>query len=765
MRQVLELDQGWEFRRLGPNLATEWTLVALPHSPFVSDLNGQEHWFGECEYRRTVEVPQLAPGETCTLYVGAAMHTAHVFVGDQPVARNEGGYLPFEADLTPHLKECRSVVLTLRLDNRDNPDVPPGKPSDELDFCWYGGLYRNVELRVAPVVHLTDAATTSEVAGGGVFLRTLEASAASALVAARSHVRNTGSSGKNIRVETTFRHEASPVVSLVSDSFQIPAHSALHIGQALTLDRPCLWSPQAPSLYQVTTRVLDESGEVLDSLQQPFGVRRIQFSRSGGFVINGQRKRLRGTNRHQEYPRVGYAAPRVAQYRDARRIKEAGFDYVRLSHYPQSSEFLDACDELGIIVMNCIPGWQYVGGPRFRASCCDAARRLIRRDRNHPSIVLWELSLNESAMDEEFILGLQRIGHEEYPGDQMFTCGWIDRYDVFSHSRQHGEIHRWLNKDKALVIAEYGDWEFYAKNDGFDQKTGAGVYDRWSTSRQFRSDGERGLRQQAFNHMMALNDTLGSPAALDSQWAMFDYARGYDPVRAAVGVMDIFRLPKFSYHFYRSQRDPEETGRGWSGGAMVFVATHWTTVSNLRIPVFSNCQEVELMLNGQVIGRQRPAQTALTQNLPHPPFFFDVPTFQPGTLEAIGYIQRKIRARHVVTTPDPPTQLEVLIDDAGIPSLPGESDLLFAHARWRDHAGTLCIDATTPVTFTIQGAAEIVGESIVSAEAGIASIVVRVPASAGGLQLSAAGGSTHAVNVHWHRSTVAATAAPLVVAL
>ena len=620
------LNQDWKFRRLKAADAS-WAAVDLPHSPFVADLDGREHWFGECEYQREIQAPPLTGGARCVLYVGAAMHSCSVLVGSRAIARHTGGYLPFEADLTDHLDARGRCTVTLRLDNRDNPDVPPGKPYDDLDFCWYGGLYRTVELRIRPGVHLTEAVSAGEVAGGGVFLRTLAANEQSAEVSARAHVRNGSPAARSIRVRTKFRRGDRIVATVTSEPVSLAPAAATHVEIRLALASPALWSPASPELHDVTVSVLDDSGTVLDFHATRFGVRRISFSRSGGFTINGRRRRLRGTNRHQEMPRVGYATPPAAQYRDARRIKEAGFDYVRLSHYPQAPEFLAACDELGLAVMNCIPGWQLLGGPRFRAAACEDARQLIRRDRNHACVVLWELSLNETDMDEEFMARLHAIGHEEYPGDQLFTCGWIDRYDVFSHARQHGQIHHWRNGDKALVIAEYGDWEYYARNEGFDQKTGAGVYDSWSTARQFRGDGERALDHQAHLHLMALNDTLSSPAVLDGQWAMFDYARGYHPVRAAVGVMDIFRLPKFSYHFYQSQRDPLERGAGWCVGPVVFIASHWTATSSLRVPVFSNCEEVELTLNGRSLSRQRPAQTALTQRLPHPPFYFDLPEY------------------------------------------------------------------------------------------------------------------------------------------
>jgi beta-galactosidase len=646
------------------------------------------------------------------------------------VSWHEGGYLPFEVDLTTALGDGQAHELILRLDNRDNPDVPPGKPYRELDFCWYGGLYRGVELRRYPGLAITDANAAGEVAGGGVFLRTVSATSDSAQVHARVHVRNTGPAERHFRVQLALRSGATRATS-VSGMRSLAAGEAEHVELELTLDRPQLWSPAAPALYHAEVTLLGRDGAPVDRREFRYGVRRLGFSRSRGFTINGEPFRLRGTNRHQEYPRVGYAAPEAAQRRDARRIKEAGFDYVRLSHYPQSPEFLDACDELGIVVMNAIPGWQYVGSERFRSACVENARQLVRRDRNHACVALWELSLNETAMPEELMAALHQAGHQEYPGDQMFTCGWIDRYDVYIHSRQHGRIHDWKNGDKALVVAEYGDWEFYAASEGFDQTTGAGVLAGWANSRKFRADGERGLRQQALNHLVALNDTLASPAVLDGQWAMFDYARGYHPLRAACGVMDIFRLPKFSYFLYRSQREVSETGTGWTGGPTVFIASHWTPASDLRVIVFSNCEEVELLLNGKSLGLQSPVASWQSQHLPHPQFVFDLPRFECGTLEAVGFAEARPVATHRVSTPSRPAGLELAPDTAGIAARPGEPDVLIVNARIVDSEGTLCVDTSLPVAFSVVGDAQIVGPSTVQAEAGVASIVVRLPGDAG----------------------------------
>jgi beta-galactosidase len=731
--RTFSLDQGWEFERVGEPASV--ARVDLPHGGFLTTPDGGNHWFGECVYRRAVQWLDPVPGERCALYVAAAMHTAVVALDGRVLAHHTGGYLPFEVNLTQELSDGDQHVLELRVDNRPTPHVPPGKPFEELDFCWYGGLYRGVELRVYPPVHITDPVEAGEVAGGGIFVRTLSAEADQAEVDVRVHVRNGSERAAAGQVEARLLQDGRPVAVAV-ERFAAAAGAAPHVHLRLQVSQPALWSPDRPVLHDLHVTVIDDGGCAVDCRIVRCGLRRIGFSRSRGFTVNGRRYRLRGTNRHQEHPCIGYAVPAAAERRDALRIKAAGFDYVRLSHYPQAPAFLEACDELGIVVMNAIPGWQFIGGEPFRRECRQAARDLIRRDRNHPCVVLWELSLNETAMDQEFMDQMQALGHEEYPGDQMFTCGWIDRFDVFIHSRQHGGVHRWRNGDKALVVAEYGDWEFYASNEGFDQKSGAGVLAAWASSRQFRGDGEAALLQQAWNHVLAANDCLSSSAVLDGQWAMFDYARGYAPKRAGVGLMDSFRVPKFSYHFYCSQRHPGEHNGSGRADPMVFIASYWTPESNRRLTVFSNCEQVEMHLNGRRIGRQGAKPAWLSQHLPHPPFVFEVARFEPGLLEAKGIVGEQVVCTHHVRTPGAPEQLVLWADWQGLQAPPDQSDAVFVHAELHDANGVRCVSEAGAIEFEAQGA-QVVGPAATAFEAGVASTVVRLPAGSAGSRVTA----------------------------
>ena len=356
---------------------------------------------------------------------------------------------------------------------------------------------------------------------------------------------------------------------------------------------------------------------------------------------------------------------------------------------------MDACDELGLVVMNCIPGWQYFNpDPAFVDLQYRNCRDLIRRDRNHPCVILWEVSLNESAMPPEFVARAHAIAHEEYPGDQCFTAGWTRGYDVFLQARQHGGCRDGQNRP--CVVSEYGDWEYYAMNAGLDQTAWGDLTPAESNSRQLRWQGERALLQQATNFQEAHNDNLDTVAFADGLWVMFDYNRGYAPDVESSGCMDLLRLPKFSYHFFRSQRDP-------STGPVVFIASHWMPGSSPDVRVFSNCEEVALSLDGRLLERRRPDRDRISTRLAHPPFTFRISGFRPGRLEAVGYLAGRPVARHAVRTPGPIEQLTLELDLAGRPVDRGRGDVFFCRALLRDAQGSVVPDAWENVAFGVTG--------------------------------------------------------------
>ncbi len=725
----ISFNRDWRFFRGEDPAGAAWEPVTLPHTARIEALVTGEpgsptyQWQGLCWYEKRFVVGPETAGKKVYLLFDGAMNVADVWLDGEHLGRHLGGYLPFGFDLTGRLVPGYEHVLTVRLDNTDNPITGP-KPLHQLDFNLYHGIYRDVHLIVKDPLHITDPILADKTASGGVFVRYPEVTPEAALVWVQVHVRNDDAGARRFVVEYVLEDEAGAVVAgATSDPVTLAPGQDTEVVRTLQVLGPALWSPRSPSRYTLRTRLV-EHGAVVDEEVTRIGIRRIEIS-AEGFRINGEKMFLRGTNRHQEYPYVGYAVPDAAQYRDARKIKEAGFDYIRLSHYPHDPSFMEACDELGLVVMNCIPGWQYFNrdDPRFAEIQYENCRRLIRRDRNHPCVILWEVSLNETWMPPEFVAKTQAIAHEEYPGDQMYTCGWTDGYDVFIQARQHGgcvEV-----TDRPCVVSEYGDWEYYAQNAGLNQEAWADLAPDEANSRQLRWHGERALLQQATNFQEAHNDNRKTIAFADGLWVMFDYNRGYAPDIESSGCMDLFRLPKFSYHFFRSQRDAAERYPGLASGPMVFIASYWTPDSPTDVRVFSNCDEVALSVGGRLVARQRPDADRLSTHLAHPPFTFRLERFEPGLLEAVGYLDGRPAARHAVRTPGRPARLSVWVDEGGRPFARDGKDVVFVHAALQDEHGTVVPDAWENVFFGTIGGVSLVGANPLSSDAGIASVLVQ----------------------------------------
>lgn len=725
-QEELEFNSGWQFTRTAGDFATpaegsDWQLVDLPHTPVIEPRIVNDQWQGIAFYRKDFDAPLDWQGQVVLLRFEAAMRVAHVRVNGEPVLEHWGGYLPFTIDLSELLNYGGANQIEVRLDNRDNPLIGP-KPLAQLDFNTYGGLYRGVTLMVRPPVYLSDEMLAARQAGGGLFVTYPEVSTERATIRLQADIQNSTSEAVGARIQHILL-DGDAVIATVDEALRI---APLAIGRSVTsmeISDPRLWSPQFPNLYTLQTRVTDESGNI-DVSERRIGVRSIAFSDDGQLLLNGEPTYLRGVNRHQEYPYVGYATSPQADYRDALLIKRAGFDYVRLSHYPHSTAFMEAADELGLLLLDALPGWQFYNpDPRFSDQVVRTCEDMIRRDRNHPSVLAWECSLNETDMPTALVERLVQTVRDEYPGDQGFAAGWLPvGYDIYLQARQH-RLQHYDPPSKPYVVSEYGDWEYYAQNAGFAQDRWGDLKEEERTSRQALGSGERRLLQQAFNIQEAHNDNLRTPAFADSYWVMFDYNRGYADDLELSGIMSLERVAKPSYAFFRSQRAPGVHSAAGDSGPMVSIASYWTPDSNPRVTVFGNVEEVELFLNGRSLGRHTATIDEFSDQLAFPPFHFNVGGFAPGELRAVGYTDGQSAVYDVVRTPGPATTICYYTDDLGVEPVAG--DVVFLRAQVMDQIGNRAIKSDAEVTFQIRGHAEIVGPSSNIAEAGIASVLIR----------------------------------------
>jgi beta-galactosidase len=699
-----------------------WEQVTLPHTPKIEPLTVLHQWQGVCYYRRKLVLSKDDAGKQLWLEFEGAMSLADIWINGQHVSQHAGGYTSFVVDATGLLSAEHENEILVRLDNRDNALVPPGKPLAELDFCYYGGLYRDVRLIVKPKVYITHPLLANRVAGGGVFVRYPRVTEQEADVDVQTEVCNGGGENGQFVIRQTLL-DGRKNVCRQECLLEIGSGQHGTSEQTLKVEQPRLWSTESPHLYTLRTEVLDVNHKVIDSQETRIGIRRIEMTATGGFVLNGKPLRLVGTNRHQEYPYVGNALPDNAQWRDVWQMRNNGFNIVRLGHYPQDPSVLDACDELGLLAIEAIPGWQFYNkDTTFVNLTYRNVREMIRRDRNHPSVVMWETTLNESWPPNSWKDQAVRTAHEEYPGDQCFTSGdtyGYSGFDVCYNDWEEG-FHRPAKSPKPAFIREYYDYEF------------GGHY---STTRIGRGDGEKALMQNAWNAQWSHNryrklypHTMG-----DAVWSMYDYNRGCCDNICKSGVADIFRLPKYSLAFYRTQ---VAAGSAIPQGKMpyeVFAATRWTKESVKPLVVYGNVEEVELELNGHKIARQRADRGEDTEyvqtpdggnckQLNFPPFTFKNVDWEAGTLKVIGYVGGHKVATETVRTPQTPEHLSIGYFEEGRPA--AKRDLIIVYVRLEDKNGTLCPINGEKITLTVEGG-KIMGPETVETEAGVASFLVR----------------------------------------
>ena len=706
-----------------------WATVYLPHT-VREELNYRTAsiYYGYCWYRKTFTPPASYQGKKIFIEFEAAMQTADVWINGTALTTHLGGYTPFVYDITNNLAFGSSNVIAVRLNNNASSSFPPGNTAP--DFLYFGGLYRNAHLLVMDSLHITDAIFAKIVGGGGIFVTYPSVSASSATVQVKTHVLNEHATTQSCVLTTTLFDSTGAQVTNSSSAVNINSGASNTFTQSLTVSNPHLWHPNTPYLYKVKSQVYSGS-TLVDTCTTTIGIRSIAFSHAGGLSINGSRFTFRGACRHQAYPYIGNAVPNSGQYRDVLRLKEYGYNFVRMSHYTQAESFVDACDKLGVLGMACLPGWQYSNTGAFVTNSVAALQDMIRLYRNHPSVIVYESIWNETYTCNT---ALNNAAHAE---GSFITCGEAADascstcYDVYTSSAQHNLRGFGGGCTSPVIMAEYGDWDHGC------------VWANPITGCQCRIERSAGEASMLNVASIRAND-LSSDRALswlsgDAIWTVFDYQSWTNGPYTASGDMDIFRISKFSGHFMRSQRDPAVILPGVNSGPMVFIASYWNSSSSTTVRVYSNCTSVSLYLNGTLVSTNTPGTGT---SLEHPMYSFTVSPYTAGTLIANGIIGGNVVARDTVMTPGSAARVAVTIDTANLPFTADGSDIAIVYASIVDANGTVVPTATNSVNFTIvSGPGDYVGNNPQAAVAGIASILLRSRTTGGQIIVSATTGS------------------------
>lgn len=753
-RKVYDFNVGWRFLRGDIEGAeridfddSSWSVVVTPHTVQLmpAEASGSRNYQGKAWYRKHFTIDKNFKDKLINVYFEAVMGKSDVYVNGTKVLTHYGGYLPFSVELTAlGLNPGDECVIAVMTDNSDDRNYPPGKKQATLDFAYHGGIYRDVWMVVTNRIHITDANKANKVKGGGVLVQYGEISKAKAEVQVSVDVDNKSLIGQRLLVLHKLVDKSGTTISEVKQNLILSGGKSSQQTQKILVKNPDLWHPDSPNLYWLETRIADASGRIIDGVKTRIGIRKVEFRGSEGLWINGELSdKLIGGNRHQDFAYVGNAVPNSQHWYDAKKLREAGCRLIRVAHYPQDPSFMDACDELGLFVIVAIPGWQFWNkDPQFAEFAYDDIRNMIRRDRNHASVFMWEPILNETRFPLEFALKAQSIVREEYPGAVSVADGHsdgvADNYEV---------VYGWpeeVGKYKQCILTrEFGenvdDW--YAHN---------------NNNRASRSWGERALLGQALQLAKAYNAMYPESKQFigGALWHPFDHQRGYHPDPYWGGLLDAFRQPKYSYYMFKSQMSPKVSIPNIDAGPMIFIAHEIGPYSEADVTVFTNCDEVRLIAYETDTMVQKVERAKF--GMPNPPVVFkDVFQFermrqytyfeknwQKVSLVVEGLIDGKVVCREKKMPSRRSTKLRLRLDDEGRRLVANSSDFIPIICEVTDDSGNVRRLAKEQILFSIEGEGEIIGDDMIGAnpravEFGSAPLLVRSTLKAGKIRVKA----------------------------
>lgn len=737
-REVFSMNPAWRFHKGAVEGAeatnfndAEWTVVSLPNGIeyLPTEASGCINYQGEVWYRKHFTPADALKGKKLFLHFEAIMGKSKVFVNGKLLTEHFGGYLPVVVDVSDALNWGEDNVIAVWTDNSDDKTYPPGKAQDVLDFTYFGGIYRDCWLIAHNPVFITDPNFENEVAGGGLFVAYDKVSDASAEVLLKAHVRNDSRKAFTGVVEYELQQPDGTQVAFLNDKVQVRPGKAVTSKDKITVKTPMLWSPETPTLYNLIVRIRDREGNVVDGYRRRIGIRSVEFKGKDGFWLNGKpyESPLIGANRHQDFAVVGNAVANSIHWRDAKKLRDAGMKVIRNAHCPQDPAFMDACDELGLFVIVNTPGWQFWNdAPEFAQRVYSDIRNLVRRDRNHACVWMWEPILNETWYPEDFAKNTRDIVDQEYPYPYCYSgC------DSGARGREHFPI---LFTHPSYDGKSWGDKDADPKITYFTREWGDNV-DDWSShnspSRVARNWGEQPMLIQA-QHYANPTYTYTCYDALyrtprqhvgGCLWHSFDHQRGYHPDPFYGGLMDVFRQPKYSYYMFKAQRSPQKQERLFETGPMVYIAHEMTPFSGKDVTVYSNCDEVRLtfLKDGKTYTYNKPV---VKEGMPSPVITFpDVYDFMTDKamsrkkkqdevfLRAEGLIDGKVVATHEVHPARRPEKVLLWVDDENVNLKADGSDFVTVVAAIADKNGNIKRLNNYYVKFHVEGEGRILGDA------------------------------------------------------
>src|ERR1700691_2952198 len=714
-RRVLPMNRGW---RYSPSFVeggrelnfddSKFAPVVVPHTNLALPWHGFDDKTYEFVslYRRRFKLPPEARGQRVFVDFEGVMTASTVWINGQRLGEYKGGYTPFSFELTPHLNFDGENLLAVDVDSSERPDIPPF--GNRIDYLTFGGIYREVSLRIVPAIYIEN-----------IFAQPKNVLSEHPSLGVQCFVQRLEPFQFGLTLESVLLDGANKIAETTQE---VPPSSATGEPVSYTLEfAPLsniqLWDIANPHLYSVRARLLVD-GRVLDEATRRIGFREAQFT-DHGFELNGKVIKLRGLDRHQTYPFVGQAMPGRCQRSDANILRNIMHcNIVRPSHYPQSRHFLDACDEMGLLVLEEIPGWQHIGDLPWQDISVDNVSRMIRRDWNHPSIILWGVRINESKDNHDFYVRTNAMAHKLDP------------------TRQTGGIRYFQSSEFLEDVFTMNDFGFPLKPPNHPRYLNTefvGHTYPTKTIDQVERIQEHMLRHARIHDQLASNPQYGGGIG----WCAFDYNThadfGTGDRICYHGVTDMFREPKSAAGFYKSQCDPADE-------VVLEPAFHWArgdeSIGFTKAYVCSNCDHLKFYIGEKLVAEVDPNKTEFT-HLRYPPFVADLSkaVFEWGDLRIEGYIQGNKVISKTMSGRGVDQKFALLPDDSKL--LADGADSTGVVLRVTDQFGAIRPFANDAVKFELEGPAEIIGDNPFALIGGTGAIWIRAKEQPGTVTLTA----------------------------
>ena len=734
-RQRLLMDYNWKFIQSDVKEAektgfddSKWRMLNLPHDwsiegEFKEDATSQGSGgylpMGIGWYRKQFNLSSIGKDQQYSIGFDGVYMNSDVWINGQHLGKHVYGYTGFNYDLTPFLKKGKNTIV-VRVDN-----------SLQLSSRWYtgSGIYRHVWLSITDPVH---------VAQWGTYITTPQVDSTTAIVSVRTKIENTLTIPKKMLLKSVVKDGSGKEIASVETPVSIPSSGKEEIEQILKVASPALWSIENPNLYTLNSYLIEGKKEV-DNSSSTFGIRKIEYDKDKGFLLNGKHVKMNGVCLHHDAGCLGAAVPDQAWVRRLQVLKEMGCNAIRTSHNPPAPEFLDLCDKMGFLVMDEIfDEWLEKKAPEFgyhkyfqENSQADLIS-MIHRDRNHPSIVIWsagnEVPDQVKENGSETLRKLIETFHKEDPtrpvtqandhiaaGDGPAKLPFLEMQDVVGYNY----VDRWLERRELYYSIDRHDHPNW-KMIGTENVSVPGIRGQYSLQAD-KSDSRPG-RSRDYRVSMIQAEQLWKFTAVhdyvigDFMWTGIDYlgeAR-WPNKSSSSGVIDLCGFPKDGYYFYQSQ---------WTKKPMVHVFPHWNWKGHegqvISVIAYSNCDSVELFLNGKSFGVKSaifPQQgVSVAWNAYDKPFVpattsdlhlsWDVP-YEPGILIVVGKKGGKVVTEEVRTT-SKPLAIRLSTDRKEIDA--DAHDIANIKVELIDENGLVVPDANNLIEFKVEGEGVLAG--------------------------------------------------------